>query len=47
MRSTFKNDEEQPDVTEEVPYELYDAKLAGEFLNVAEETIKWIGTRLK
>lgn len=36
-----------PDVTEDVPYELYDEKLAREFLNVAEEVIKWIETRLK
>lgn len=36
-----------PDVTEEVPYELYDEKLAKEFLNIAEEVIKWIEKQLK
>ena len=36
-----------PDVTEEVPYELYDEKLAEDFLNIAEDTLKWIETQLK
>lgn len=36
-----------PDVTEEVPYELYDEKLAKEFLDIAEKVIKWIEKQLK
>jgi HEPN domain-containing protein len=36
-----------PDVTEEVPYELYDEKLAKEFLDIAEEVIKWIEKQLQ
>ncbi len=36
-----------PDLTEEVPYELYDENNAKEFLNIAQEVIKWIEKRLK
>lgn len=36
-----------PDVTEEVPYELYDEKLAKEFMGIAEEVVKWIEKRLQ
>jgi len=36
-----------PDVTEDVPYELYDEKLAKEFLKISEETIKWIEKQIK
>lgn len=36
-----------PDVTEDVPYELYDEKLAREFLNIADEVIKWIEKQLQ
>lgn len=35
-----------PDVTEDVPYELYDEKLAKEFLNIAERVIAWIEKQL-
>lgn len=36
-----------PDVTEDVPYELYDERLAAEFLHIAEEVLQWTGKRLK
>lgn len=36
-----------PDVTEEVPYELYDENLAKEFLDIAEGMIKWIEKQLE
>lgn len=36
-----------PDMTEEVPYELYDEKLAKEFLDISEDVIKWIEKQLK
>ncbi len=35
-----------PDVTEEVPYELYDENLAEEFLNIAHEVLQWIKKQL-
>ena len=36
-----------PDVTEDVPYELYDEKLAAEFLHIADEVLRWIEKRLE
>lgn len=36
-----------PDVTEDVPYELYDEKLAKDFLNITEEVIGWIEKQLQ
>ena len=34
-------------MTEEVPYELYDENLGREFLDIAEQVIKWIENQLK
>lgn len=36
-----------PDITEEVPYELYDENLAKEFLNISDKVLKWIKKHLK
>ncbi|MBI3051858.1 HEPN domain-containing protein [Candidatus Woesearchaeota archaeon] len=36
-----------PDVSEDVPYELYDESLASDFLKIAEEVIKWIAKHLE
>lgn len=36
-----------PDVTEDVPYELYDEKLAKEFLDIARGVLEWIRKRLR
>lgn len=36
-----------PDASEDVPYELYDEKIAKNFLNIAEEVLKWINNQLE
>lgn len=36
-----------PDVTEDVPYELYDADMAEEFMDIARDMLGWIGKQLK
>lgn len=36
-----------PDVTEEVPYELYDEPSTREYLQTAEEVMKWTEKQLK
>jgi len=36
-----------PDVSEDVPYELYDETVAKEFLSTAEEVVKWTEKQLK
>jgi HEPN domain-containing protein len=35
-----------PDITEEVPYEKYEEKDATDFINIAEEVLEWIKSRI-
>ena len=36
-----------PDMSEEVPYEIYDKDVVDEFIKIAEEVLAWIKNQLK
>ena len=36
-----------PDASEDIPFELYDAKIASEFLDISKEALKWINSQFK
>ena len=36
-----------PDASEDVPFELYDKKIAEEFVNISKEVLSWINNQLK